>query len=205
MPVKVTPVFDEPQYDFNTDISGIRDVLNDTQHSIQENHDTLPLGVTHYEPVLEFRLPVQIITFPDGISCAHVERADVTIGYRNVTVYIAREVPQNTCGFEEIMAHEQKHIAVNRQILQEYMPIIEGRLKDYLRLNGVFREQNLDYAVSLLREKLQEILNGLGQQMTDENRARQHQVDSPAEYRRLTVSCNGQLAGVVGNFWKRNP
>ncbi len=199
--VQVTPVFEDPKYDFSTDISGIRSLLDDTQHSIQESHDRLPLGVTHYEPMMEFRLPLTVTTFPDGLSCARVQSAGVTMGYKNVTVYIAKEVPEGSCGFDQIMAHEQKHIAVNRQVLQEYMPMIEGRMKDYLRLNGVFREENPDYAVSVLREKLQEILNGLGKQMTEDNRNRQRQVDSPEEYRRLTAACNGQLANVAMHFW----
>jgi len=201
IPVNITPVFDEPIYDFTADISDIQGLLGDMRHSIQENHDRLPLGVTHYQPIMEFHMPVTVTTFPDGLSCARVERADVLVGYKNVTVYIANEIPEGSCGFDQIMGHEQKHIRVNRQILQEYMPIIEGRLKDYLRIHGVFREENSDYAVSLLREKLQEILNGLGQQMTEDNRRRQHLIDSTEEYVRLTASCNRQLAVVAANFW----
>jgi hypothetical protein len=194
IPVNVTPIFEEPKVDLSVDMLGIRRLTNDTAHGIGEN---IPLGITRYRPFVEFRVPVKTTTFPDGTSCAEIERADVTIGYKEVTIYIANDVPQGTCGFDEIMAHEHKHIAVNRQILQDYVPIIRDSLRDYLRTNGVFYEQDHDFALHLLHEKIQDILNQLGGQMVQDNVTRQRQVDTPQEYRRLSDACNGQLQSVI--------
>lgn len=194
VPISITPVLDEPKTDFSADLATLQRLVGDARRSIPEMRGMISLGITHYEPVLEFRLPVGIVTFPDGTSCAHVERADVTIGYRDVTVYIAREIPEGSCGFSEIMAHERKHIAVNREVLDEYTPLIRQRLAEYLKLNGMFREERVDYAVSLLKEKLHAILDEMGQKMVSDIRIRQKAIDSPGEYNRLTASCNGQLA-----------
>jgi hypothetical protein len=197
VPVTVTPVFDEARYDYSVDINSIRGLLGDTPHSIQENHDSLPLGVTHYEPTLEFRLPTKTVTWSNGMSCTQVESANVTIGYRNVTVYIAREVPNGSCGFAEIMAHEQKHIAVNRDVLWEYAGRIEMEMKSYLSVDNTFYEENPTYAVETLNRRLNEMLHRFGQQMIDDNSARQAQVDTLQEYQRLSETCNGQLAQIA--------
>jgi len=200
IPVNIQPRFDDPVYDLSAGIATIQNLANDTAHTIHENHKNLTLGLTHYESVLEFHVPIKGIKFPNGLTCAHVEHVDVVIGYKDVTVYIPHEVPQGSCGFTEVMAHEQKHIDVNRQILQEYAPHIAERLQAYLKLNGVFREENSDYAVSLLNQKLQAILDELATQMIGENRRRQQLIDSPAEYRRISTACNGQLTQTATQF-----
>ena len=56
---------------------------------------------------------------------------------------------------------------------------IEARLKDFLRDNGVFKEENPDYAENLLKQHLHDILADMSQQMFTENRQRQQQVDNP--------------------------
>lgn len=202
VPIDLTPVFDEPAYDYSLGIGALQGLSQDPSHIVHGSHHGLTLGLTRYEPVLEFRVPVRSITFPGGLACAHVQHVDVTIGYRNVTVYIPHEVPQGSCGFNEVMLHEQKHIAVNRAILNEYAPLITKKLQDYLRLNGVFREQNSDYAIELLNKKLKAILDDVSAQISVENQRRQQLVDSPQEYRRVSATCNGQLNQAASQFYR---
>lgn len=198
VPITVNPRFDEPRYDYSANIPAIRALAGgDSRRGIRES---ITLGLTRYEPVLSFRVPIKTRTLPDGLSCSWVEEVEVTIGYKNVVVYIASEIPQNSCGFEKVLEHEQKHINVNRQILNEYVPKIQDRLASYLKLNGVFRQTNPDYASKLLDEKLNGILNDTAQQIVSENENRQHQVDTPEEYRRISYSCNGQLANISTQF-----
>jgi len=202
VPVNVTPVFDEPHYDYTTNIANLQGLAQDTRHTVHGSHRGLVLGLTRYNPVLEFRVPMRRLTFPDGLTCAHVDHVDVTIGYRDVVVLIPKEVPQGSCGFKEVMFHEQKHIAVNRAILDEYSPLITKKLQDYLRLNGVFREPNPDYAVSLLNQKLNAILHDMADQIVTENSRRQQLVDSPEEYRRVSATCNGQLIDAATQYYR---
>lgn len=193
VPVAVTPRFDEPRYDLNIDLASLQAMAKDSRRGIPENHQGLTLGLTHYMPVVELHVPVKTITYPDGIVCSYVERADAVIGYRDVVVYIPQEVAQGTCGFDEVMAHEQKHIAVNRAILDEFQPRIEQQLQAFLKLNSVFRQTNAEYAASLVRQKLQEILDQTSDEIFAENRRRQKEVDSHEEYMHITNSCNGEL------------
>jgi hypothetical protein len=200
VPVHVTPRFDAPAYDYSQGIADITMLSSDAHHTIRE---ALTLGLTRYEPMLEISVPIKGVQLPSGLACAHVDHVDVTLGYKDVTVFVAYEIPQGSCGFGQVMAHEQKHINVNMQILQEYTPRIEAELSDYLRMNGVFREQDIDYATAVLKEKLQTIIDSIVMEMSTDNIRRQQNVDTPAEYARVAASCNGQLHGVVAQFMQR--
>lgn len=81
VPVNVNPVFEEPRYDYSVDIPTLQTLSQDPQHTVHGSHHGLTLGLTRYEPVLEFRVPIRKISFPDGLNCAHVDHVDVTIGY----------------------------------------------------------------------------------------------------------------------------
>ena len=201
IPVNVDPRFEPPGYDYRYSIAAIQGMVRESaQHGIQES---LALGVTRYEPMMGISMPVKGITLPSGLVCAHVDKVDVTLGYRNVMVYIASELPQGSCGFREVMAHEQKHIDVNQRVLDEYKPIIEARIKEYVQANGVFREQTADYAMERLNRDLNGIISGLVGQMSEENQRRQELVDTQEEYTRITNSCNGEIASVSLHYLDR--
>ncbi|HEU0117572.1 MAG TPA: hypothetical protein VFR09_02965 [Alphaproteobacteria bacterium] len=202
VPVNITPRFDDPVYDYHHNLRDLQSLSHDPSHQVHGTHRGLTLGLTSYEPMMAFKVPMKGVKFSNGLACAHVEHVDVTVGYQNVVVYIPTEVPQGSCGFNEVMAHEQKHIAVNKRLLEKYLPIIQEKLEAYLKLNGVFREQNADYAAKLLQDKLQVIVNDVSSEMMNENQREQQLVDSPEEYRRVSATCNGQLTMTATQYYR---
>jgi hypothetical protein len=98
------------------------------------------------------------------------------------------------------MTHEQKHVTVNLNLLQEYAPMIEERLSSYFRLYGRLIGPNAAFAEKLVREKASAIINEMTQKMLEENRRRQRLVDSPEEYRRNNTVCNGRINDFVRQF-----
>ena len=200
IPIHVTPRFDAPAYEYHVGIPDIVSMSRDMEHSI---HEGLSLGLTRYEPMLAISAPVVGIKKSNGATCAHVERVDVSVGYENVVIYIAREVELNTCGFNEVMAHEQKHINVNMQLLKEYLPRISTELNDYLKTNGVIQDGNVDESMDTVKEKVHEIVKTILSEMTRENEERQKTIDSPAEYKRITASCNGQLRDIANRYMRK--
>ena len=193
IPVSVTVRFDNPTYDYNYGIPAIQGMMSEADHHIQE---TIALGLTRYEPTIGLSLPIVGIALPSKLVCAHVEKVDIDISYGQVTVFVANEIPQGSCGFREIMAHEQKHIDVNRQVLNEYAPRIKASVKNYIQSRGVFREQTAEYAESVLNQDLNNLIHTELAAMAAENSRRQMLVDSHDEYLRITNSCNGEIARV---------
>ena len=197
--ITVTPVFDEPAIDNSKSLAEIQELSRSSTHVVP-HYDNVTLGITHYEPVIEFRAPILERTMPDGSFCAHVEHIDALVGYRNITIYIARELTADSCSAQHVMTHEQRHVAVNRALLKEYTPLIEERLYSYFRLYGRIIGPDAGFAQTMVREKASAILNEMTQKMLGENQRRQRLVDSPEEYARNNVACNGRINDFVRRF-----
>lgn len=195
--VHVTPRFDAPSYDFHVGIGDIVAMSSDMHHAI---HEGLTLGLTRYEPVIAINAPIVGVRRSDGTSCTHVEHVDVSVGYENVVVYVARDIPQDSCGFHEIMAHEQKHINVNMRILQKYVPRIETELHAYLQTNGINKDADVELAMKDIKARLHEIVASILENVSHQNELLQQDVDSPEEYARITASCDGQLRIIARQF-----
>jgi len=201
VPVAIAPVFDEPRLDASQDLDSIQSIASDRLHSIPHN-ETIAMGITRYRPVLELHVPMVVETASTGLSCARLERVRVTVGYRDVTIFIANEIAKGTCGFSETLGHEQKHVAINRQLLLEFAPRIENELKSYLRLYGSFRVENVHDAEQRLHERVKDFMDDMVEQMRTENLRRQQLVDSRSEYDRLAHVCGGELSRIATHYKK---
>jgi len=197
VPVNIVTVFSEPKYDFDKNMAAIQSIASDRGHSLPEG---IALGVARYEPVLNFNVPTVVEDMPLGITCAYIKHVDVAFGYEDLTVLIAHEVPQGSCGFEEILKHEQKHVEVAHELLHKYAPIISEKLAEHLKVYGMSQASNPDYAQQYLSDKLHDAVGDIVMQMENENIERQQQIDTPAEYERLGTVCNGELATITQQY-----
>lgn len=200
IPVRVTPLFDNPAMDFTLGLGQIQAIAHDPARAMHSPHKGLTLGLTQYQPLMHIDMPVRILKLADGRSCVKVKEADISVGYKNVVIYIPQEVQQGTCGFNEVMGHEMKHVAVNRDVLAQYVPVITANVQGYLDANGFYSGGDPDGAVARLNAALQDIVTRNFQPMVEENSRRQQGVDTIEEYRRVSSSCNGQLARVTNGY-----
>lgn len=199
--VNVMPVFDEAKLDLRYNLAGIQSLSQKTKHKIP-HYESVTLGVASYHPLMQFYIPIIQHLMPDGSFCARAQHVDARIGFKDVTIYIASEFPQGSCDYQAVLIHEQKHIEVNRQLLKEYVPKIQSRLEQYLKINGMFMVPNEAYADKLLREKLSKVMDEITQEMSQENQKRQRLVDSPQEYAKNNTVCNGHIARVVKSYYR---
>ncbi len=199
--VHIEALFPDPYVVDSTPLATLQNLARSGSHSIREGWT---LGLTTYKPVIEIRLPVALVQTEGGLACAVANALDVRLGYKDVVVYVAREIPQHTCGFDEVFRHEMKHVEANRAVLDAYLPLVSERLREHLKFNGVIRQENPDYAVAVLQDKLREIVERTMQEMDRENAVRQAAIDSRDEYMRISQACGGQLQGVLGRFLKAN-
>ncbi|NTU77094.1 MAG: hypothetical protein HGA90_04695 [Alphaproteobacteria bacterium] len=200
--VTVMPVFEAPKSNTSTNLAALQNLSRSGLPKIP-HYESVALGITSYAPVLEFYAPIIQHLMPDGSFCARVQHLDARIGYKDVTVYVASEFSPGSCSYQEILAHEQKHIEVNRQLLQEYAPLIKQKLTSFLKLNGMFIVPNGAYANKLLREKVTAVIQEVSLRMLEENKKRQKLIDSPEEYARTKTACQGQITRIVQSTMAR--
>lgn len=200
--VNIMPVFDEAKLDTSVSLTNLQALSMRTANKIPHN-ESVTLGLASYHPLIQFHIPIIQHLMPDGSFCARVQHVDARIGYKDVTVYIASEFPKGSCDFQAVLAHEQKHIDVNKALLQEYAPKIQSRLAQYLKTNGMFIVPNKAYADTLLRERVNKILDEVSKEMLAENVRRQKLVDSPQEYAKNATVCGGHITKVI-NVYRRH-
>ncbi len=108
------------------------------------------------------------------------------------TIFIANEFPPGTCMHDSIMGHEQKHIQVDREIVNKYAAIIgeafQNDVRQY-RVFGPFPVSNQQAALEQVKTRLQNLLRYYTNQMSAERKTRQQQIDNLAEYERVNKSC----------------
>jgi hypothetical protein len=193
--VDIKAVFDDPIVNSSHSFTSIQNMSSGS--NVIPHYDAVALGLTRYNPVVEFRATLSKLPLPDGTTCAQIEKVEATVGYRNVTIFVANELTDDTCAFEHVLKHEQKHVKVNRDLLMSFVPYIRNKLSDYLSLYGTFRGGDADYAEEVLRERANFVLSQTSKNMVEENRRRQRLVDTPEEYAKNNSACGGRLNAIV--------
>lgn len=126
-----------------------------------------------------------------GQMCIWHDTIDILLHIKP-TIYIASEFPPNTCMHDSIMGHEQKHIQVDREIVNKYAALIgqafQAEVTQY-RVFGPVAVSNQEAALSQIKTRMQNLLKQYTNQMAAERKARQQQIDNLAEYERVSKSC----------------
>lgn len=126
-----------------------------------------------------------------GQMCMWYDMVDVLI-HIQPTIYIASEFPRGTCMHKAIMAHEQKHIQVDREIVNKYAALIGKALKNDIYKQAVFGPVPINQQNQLhqtIKGHMQYILQKYISDMSAERKARQQQIDSLPEYERVNHQC----------------
>lgn len=194
MRVAVHPVFANTVYDFSYSVEDIQGLANDAVHRVRQGW---ALGLTRYEPTLTMTAPIEAVAASDGTFCARPASVDVDLGYKDMTVTIPSELDGSSCGFEQILRHEDEHVDVSEHMLRKYLPLMRARLEDEIKRDASARLPTAEDAVALERNMLNAALVDIARQMADETAALQQDVDSPEEYHRMLDVCGGELADLV--------
>ncbi len=126
-----------------------------------------------------------------GQICFWHDSIDVMIHIKP-TIFIATEFPQGTCMHNSIMGHEQKHVVVDREIVNKYAALIGRAMQAdvaQFRLFGPFPAAQQEAALATVRNRMQAILKQYTDQMSAERKQRQQAVDNIGEYERVNKSC----------------
>lgn len=123
--------------------------------------------------------------------CFWYDSIDVLIHIKP-TIFIASEFPPATCMHNAIMEHEQKHIQVDREIVNKYAALIGNAFKEDLTKYSVFGPfplSNEQVMIDQIKSRMQNILKYYTNQMSIERQSRQQEIDNLSEYQRVNKSC----------------
>lgn len=160
------------------------------------------LGLAHARYGEESQFRAMFRPLPGGDVCGAPASLAVTFGFQERRLYVARELPRESCIHGEVLRHEMKHIAVDEALLKEFIPRIQQRLEAVVERIGAVRRRTQEQAMAAIRQPIDTALKQVMQEFTRERDRRQKQVDSPEEYARVSRSCGGELARYLAGVGK---
>lgn len=109
---------------------------------------------------------------------------EVTLAFSPMTLHIARELPEGSCGHRITLEHEQKHVDVYRQYLNGISKDIDEALRAELGRKVLYFRSEAEgeaHVQNVLQERIGPFVESAMRQVV----ALQKQVDSREEYARL--------------------
>lgn len=159
------------------------------------------LGLTRTESRVSINVGGRLLVDEgSGYECIapHIE---IRLYYPPIVVYISREFRPGSCAYEEILAHEMRHL----NAYLDYLPKAEARVR--LALARRFEDKPLYARTGQAQSLLQrEIDRGWMPYIKSEMakvEALQAAIDSPQEYARLGKVCGGEVQSLLRPVQKR--
>jgi len=182
--VTVTPMLPAPPEGHSLSYGELTTRLN---HAMKPGADALGLSSSKLDAG---RIATQfMLVHHGGAACYYLTSLDVSFGYSERSVEIAREVPQGSCMYAKILEHEHKHVAVDDAILRDNLSYVTAQLQDFADGIGPLRVAS---EVEANRQVAQMMKNPLGRILKHVwkiESAAQDQVDTEAEYARVENAC----------------
>jgi hypothetical protein len=155
------------------------------------------LGLTRTESRVAIQVDGTLLTSPDGATECVMPRIAVTLYYQPIVVYVSREFEPDSCTYDEILAHEMRHL----KSYLDYLPKVEERVR--ARLGGRFAGKPLYARAGQSRALLQREIdrNWMPYIKAEMGRVERLQaaIDSPGEYARLSKVCQGEVQSLIGS------
>ncbi|MGH6954972.1 MAG: hypothetical protein ACREGL_12350 [Alphaproteobacteria bacterium] len=144
-------------------------------------------------PELEIAHEAQYAVASQGNQhCFWVERIDVVLRYKSIEIFIASEYQSGSCAYTEIMDHEQDHVRVARQNLQQYGPRVRQALTSLLipTVRAPVLVRSADDAKREVEALFAKLLKPLFGEMIATLKRNQGALDTPEEYRAVRARCS---------------
>lgn len=128
---------------------------------------------------------------PDGLFCVLPVEVKAEF-YAAPQIHIASNFARGSCEYSEVLAHEQKHVAVLRQFHREYREGYNRHFRRVLQDLPAPEAVVLDDVEAAKKATTARIMEGLKpyvDAMMEELNTRQRAIDTPEEYRRVASKC----------------
>lgn len=122
---------------------------------------------------------------------------DVSVGPQVVSV--AREFPKGSCAFWEIANHELRHVQTNQAHAEQVAAELQSSLRSSFQ-NKVFYGTQEELRVAFTKNLSNEWLPW-GRARFDTVKFQHAAIDTPAEYAKTAVMCDGEVARALSRIF----
>ncbi len=123
-----------------------------------------------------------------GPVCAVPAEVRVVLRHAEHAIRLAREIPAESCLAREVMAHEHRHVAVNRRTLQEAATELRGLARGWAA-SAEATAPDIAAAAATLQDDLARTLEPALERLRQARAAGHAAIDTAEEYERLGRVC----------------
>jgi hypothetical protein len=186
--VIVTPQYALVKTDFTLAYSQLSQIM-----PTSATHRTV--GLTH--AVMSHKINYGYIGLSKAGSnsgCAR-PKLEISLSFSPMTVYVGREFPPGSCAFNHIYEHEARHVQAYNQHLAYVASKLQAELSAYFGSQiyyGNPKKLGADW-----RQQVEQIWVPRAKAWMELVHQSHAQIDTPAEYARNSVVCNGYISQVL--------
>jgi hypothetical protein len=179
VPLEITPRI-EQRY-------GVAALDRLSEHSASE----ITLGLTRAKSLAKVQIELHGLKVPGGV-CVRPQ-VSMQVGYADVLVDLATELQPNTCPYNQVLGHEMRHVGVYRSFLATVQPEMVRLLNERLPAPRIYRFGSMAEAGEYFQNAQDQWMSPMAISALDEVASEQAEVDTPAEYQRLSNACGAEI------------
>lgn len=154
------------------------------------------LGLTRGNATVSFASQTPAITDPSGRWECASPQITLSFGFSPMTVYVAREFPEGSCAFKEILDHEMRHVEAYRKHIASIEKTLTESLTARFATGTVWRGP-VGQTAARLRQELDARWAPYVQRQIKRVDEAQAKIDTAEEYQRVANACDGAVGKVL--------
>ncbi|TNE36467.1 MAG: hypothetical protein EP348_06995 [Alphaproteobacteria bacterium] len=87
------------------------------------------LGLTNSMIGPRLSITTRMREISKGQLCLRLNTVNFSFGAHKTDIYIERKYHRSSCAYRTILAHEREHVAINDQVISDFMPVLKNELK----------------------------------------------------------------------------
>jgi len=153
------------------------------------------LGLTHTEARVSIKVGGRMLIDQASRHECVAPRIDVNLYYAPIVIYVSREFPPGSCSYQEVLAHEMRHLKTYQDFLPRAEAIVRARLA--ARFAGKPLYAPIGQARNLLQREVDRSWMPYIQREMAKVEVLQAAIDTPHEYARLGKVCAGEVQSLL--------
>jgi hypothetical protein len=180
---------EDPAIRYNTDY-GYRTLTNLGRDKLTPGSQVL--GLTRTQSIAQFSLTAPaVVDASQRYECASPQ-ITLSIGFRQMTVYVGKEFPRDSCAYKEILEHEMRHVKAYQEHIATVEKLLQEDIARRFATDSVWRGEAGSSLARVSKELDERWLPYVNRQLHKVDQA-QALIDAPEEYTRLADACNGEI------------
>ncbi|MEH6403976.1 MAG: hypothetical protein V7750_11425 [Sneathiella sp.] len=161
----------------------------DRKRSHSRSNGSSRAGVTQRKSHFAYEMRLTSLRLSDGSSCMGIKKIKLSYGFDKMKVYVANKYKKQTCQYKAILKHENTHVKINEDILEEFSKQFRKNMKSKIDGMNVQRGRHLKKMKRQIGREISVKLKSqseLFQKMLDKEHSK---IDTPENYKKIHGSC----------------